>query len=138
VNRCRALFATHYHELARLETRLKACANLSMRAKEWNGELVFLHEAGPGAADRSYGVQVAKLAGVPSGVVARAREVLERLERDPNSPTRLDDLPLFAALKPAPPPEPSRVETALAALDPDSLSPREALEALYRLKGLAG
>jgi DNA mismatch repair protein MutS len=64
--------------------------------------------------------------------------VLERLERDPNSPTRLDDLPLFAALKPAPPPEPSRVETALAALDPDSLSPREALEALYRLKGLAG
>jgi DNA mismatch repair protein MutS len=138
VNRSRALFATHYHELARLETRLKACANLSMRAKEWNGELVFLHEAGPGAADRSYGVQVAKLAGVPSAVVARARQVLARLERDPNSPTRLDDLPLFAATKPPPPPEPSKVEAALARIDPDALSPREALEALYRLKGILG
>jgi len=138
VNRSRALFATHYHELARLETRLKACANLSMRAKEWNGELVFLHEAGPGAADRSYGVQVAKLAGVPASVVARARQVLSRLERDPNSPTRLDDLPLFAATKPPPPPEPSKVEAALAGIDPDTLSPREALEALYRLKGILG
>jgi DNA mismatch repair protein MutS len=138
VNRSRALFATHYHELAKLETRLKACANLSMRAKEWNGELVFLHEAGPGAADRSYGVQVAKLAGVPAAVVARARQVLARLERDPNSPTRLDDLPLFAATKPAPPPEPSKVEAALAGIDPDALSPREALEALYRLKGILG
>jgi DNA mismatch repair protein MutS len=138
VNRSRALFATHYHELARLETRLKACANLSMRAKEWNGDLVFLHEAGPGAADRSYGVQVAKLAGVPSAVVARARQVLARLERDPNSPARLDDLPLFAAAKPAPPPEPSRVEAMLATIDPDALTPREALEALYRLKGMAG
>ncbi len=136
VNQSRALFATHYHELARLETRLKACANLSMRAKEWNGELVFLHEAGPGAADRSYGVQVAKLAGVPSAVVARARQVLARLERDPNSPTRLDDLPLFAATKPPPPPEPSKVEAALAGIDPDALSPREALEALYRLKNI--
>ncbi len=138
VNRSRALFATHYHELARLETRLKACANLSMRAKEWNGELVFLHEAGPGAADRSYGVQVAKLAGVPAAVVARARQVLARLERDPNSPTRLDDLPLFAATKPPPPPEPSKVEAALAGIEPDALSPREALEALYRLKNILG
>ncbi len=136
VNRSRALFATHYHELARLETRLKACANLSLRAKEWNGDLVFLHEAAPGAADRSYGVQVAKLAGVPSSVVARARQVLARLERDPNSPARLDDLPLFAAVKPPEPAEPSRVEAALAGIDPDALTPREALEALYRLKGL--
>jgi DNA mismatch repair protein MutS len=138
VNRSRALFATHYHELARLETRLKACANLSLRAKEWNGELVFLHEAGPGAADRSYGVQVAKLAGVPSAVVARAKQVLARLERDPNSPTRLDDLPLFAATKPPEPAEPSKVEAALAGIDPDALTPREALEALYRLKGILG
>jgi len=138
VNQSRALFATHYHELARLETRLKACANLSMRAKEWNGDLVFLHEAGPGAADRSYGVQVAKLAGVPAGVVARARQVLARLERDPNSPTRLDDLPLFAATKPPEPAEPSKVEAALAGIDPDAMSPREALEALYRLKNILG
>ena len=135
-NRCRALFATHYHELARLEQRLAACANVSMRAREWNGDLVFLHEAGPGAADRSYGVQVAKLAGVPAPVVARARAVLERLEREPGSPARLDDLPLFAAIQPEAVREPSKVERALADLDPDTLSPREALEALYRLKGL--
>ena len=139
VNRCRALFATHYHELAQLEGRLAHVSNLSMRAKEWNGELVFLHEAGPGAADRSYGVQVAKLAGVPAGVVARAKSVLERLEKEPGSPSRLDDLPLFAAAAEAAagPAEPSRVEKALADIDPDDLSPREALEALYRLKGLS-
>jgi DNA mismatch repair protein MutS len=139
VNRCRGLFATHYHELARLEGRLPHVCNLSMRAKEWNGELVFLHEAGPGAADRSYGVQVAKLAGVPPAVVARAREVLERLEKTPGSPARLDDLPLFATQPvPAPVSGPSKADQALADLDPDSMSPREALEALYRLKGLAG
>ncbi len=141
-NRCRALFATHYHELARLEQRLKACCNLSMKAKEWNGELVFLHEAGPGAADRSYGVQVAKLAGIPASVVARARTVLARLEREPGSPARLDDLPLFAAAAPPPaepePPAPLGVDVALAALDPDALTPREALDALYRLKALSG
>ena len=137
VNRCRALFATHYHELAKLEQRLDACCNLSLRAKEWNGELVFLHEAVEGAADRSYGVQVAKLAGVPSAVVARARQVLAKLERDPNSPARLDDLPLFAATKPPEPAEPSRLDAAMSALDPDALTPREALEALYRLKALS-
>ena len=136
-NRCRALFATHYHELAQLEGRLAHVCNLSMRAKEWNGDLVFLHEARPGPADRSYGVQVAKLAGVPPAVVARAKEVLERLEADPGSAASLDDLPLFAAH--APPPshvEPSAVERQLAGLDVDGMSPREAMEALYRLKGL--
>ncbi len=136
-NRCRALFATHYHELARLEGRLAHACNLSMRAREWNGELVFLHEAGPGAADRSYGVQVARLAGVPPAVVARAREVLERLEAEPGSPARLDDLPLFAVREPpAPAAAPSKVEAAVRELDPDAMSPREALEALYRLRGL--
>ena len=134
-NRCRALFATHYHELAQLEGRLAHVANLSMRAKEWNGDLVFLHEAGPGAADRSYGVQVAKLAGVPASVVARAREVLQRLEGS-GSPARLEELPLFAAALPPPRREPGVAEIALGDLDPDSLTPREALEALYRLKGL--
>jgi DNA mismatch repair protein MutS len=107
-----------------------------MRAKEWNGDLVFLHEAVEGAADRSYGVQVAKLAGVPSPVVARAKQVLAKLERDPNSPARLDDLPLFAAAKPPEPAEPSQLEAVLASIDPDVLTPREALEALYRLKAL--
>ena len=140
VNRCRALFATHYHELARLEGRLPHVGNLSMRAKEWNGDLVFLHEAGPGPADRSYGVQVAKLAGVPPAVVVRAREVLDRLESQTASPARLDDLPLFAASAAAASvsavAEPSDVERALADLDVDGMSPREAMEALYRLRGL--
>jgi DNA mismatch repair protein MutS len=136
-NRCRGLFATHYHELAVLEDRLAYVANLSLKAKEWNGELIFLHEAGPGPADRSYGVQVAKLAGVPPAVVARAREVLERLEREAGAPAHLENLPLFAAV--APPPErpgPSVVEMTLKALDPDGMSPREAMDALYRLKSL--
>jgi DNA mismatch repair protein MutS len=137
-NRCRGLFATHYHELAVLEGRLAHIANLSLKAKEWNGDLIFLHEAGPGPADRSYGVQVAKLAGVPPKVVARARDVLDRLERETGAPARLEDLPLFAAAAVAEPPRaaPSIVEDALRALDPDGMSPREAMEALYRLKGL--
>ena len=139
VNRCRALFATHYHELAKLEDRLAHVCNLSMRAREWNGDLVFLHEAAPGPADRSYGVQVAKLAGVPPAVVARARQVLDRLENQTASPARLDDLPLFAAAAPQPAAgfaEPGVVEAALKALDLDGMSPREAMDALYRLKGL--
>ena len=136
VNRSRTLFATHYHELARLEERLDHVCNLSMKAREWNGELVFLHEAAPGAADRSYGVQVAKLAGVPPAVVARARDVLDRLETEKSAPARLDDLPLFAMAEPPAPVGPSPVEIALADIHPDDLSPREALEALYRLKGL--
>ncbi len=140
VNRCRALFATHYHELATLEERLAHVSNLSLRAKEWNGDLVFLHEAGPGPADRSYGVQVAKLAGVPPAVVARARQVLDRLENEAAAQYDLAELPLFAALAaPAAPAYhgPTAVEAALAQLDLDGMSPREAMEALYRLKGLA-
>ena len=136
-NRCRALFATHYHELAVLEGRLAHVSNLSLKAKEWNGDLIFLHEAGPGAADRSYGVQVAKLAGVPPGVVARAKQVLERLEKEASGPANLDDLPLFAAVaEPVARFGPSKVEEALTVLDPDGMSPREAMDALYRLKGL--
>jgi DNA mismatch repair protein MutS len=139
-NRCRALFATHYHELAVLDQRLAFCANLSLKAKEWNGELIFLHEAGPGPADRSYGVQVAKLAGVPPAVVARARSVLERLEREAGAPAHLEDLPLFAAAAVAEAPSrgPSEVEATLKALDLDGMSPREAMDALYRLKGMLG
>jgi DNA mismatch repair protein MutS len=109
-----------------------------MKAREWNGELVFLHEAAPGAADRSYGVQVAKLAGVPPSVVARARSVLDRLESEKAANDRLDDLPLFAMAEPTPPPMKSVMDEAVAALDPDAMSPREALEALYRLKALKG
>ncbi|MFO1013998.1 MAG: DNA mismatch repair protein MutS [Caulobacteraceae bacterium] len=138
VNRCRALFATHYHELAKLEERLAFVSNLSLKAKEWNGDLVFLHEAGPGPADRSYGVQVAKLAGVPPAVVARARQVLDRLETETTSHAQLDELPLFAATAPAvlAAKRDSEVEGLLGDLDIDGMSPREAMDALYRLKGL--
>jgi DNA mismatch repair protein MutS len=137
-NQCRALFATHYHELTSLSERLPACGNASLRAKEWKGDLVFLHEVIPGAADRSYGVQVAKLAGLPPSAVARAKAVLSKLEKGQagRAPLSLDDLPLFA-ITAAPPSEPapkSAVEDALSDLDPDSLTPREALDLVYALK----
>jgi DNA mismatch repair protein MutS len=140
-NCCRALFATHYHELTALAGRLQALSCRTMRVKEWKGEVVFLHEVAPGAADRSYGIHVAKLAGLPGAVIARAEEVLTTLESGEQSGAlaRLaDDLPLFAAVREPPPgaPAPSPVEDALRAVNPDELSPRDALEALYRLRGL--
>jgi DNA mismatch repair protein MutS len=144
VNQCRALFATHYHELTRLTGRLASLAPHTMRVKEWQGDVVFLHEIGPGAADRSYGVHVAKLAGLPGSVVNRASEVLALLEQSRQSDaiaTLADDLPLFAASAQTPRPpssiaEPSKVEATLAAQDVDGLSPRQALDLLYTLKGL--
>jgi DNA mismatch repair protein MutS len=137
-NKCRALFATHYHELTSLSERLPACGNASLRAKEWKGDLVFLHEVIAGAADRSYGVQVAKLAGLPASAVARAKAVLSKLEKGQSGgkPMALDDLPLFSLATPIanePPPK-SAVEEALGDLDPDSLTPREALDLVYALK----
>ncbi len=140
VNRCRGLFATHFHELTVLSEKLDRLANATMRVKEWEGDVIFLHEVGPGAADRSYGIQVARLAGLPESVVARARAVLDQLEEgERKSPARqlIDDLPLFSAEVNSQPPRrsgPSPVETALAALNPDDMTPREALEALYRLR----
>jgi DNA mismatch repair protein MutS len=141
INRCRALFATHYHELTGLADTLKACANASLKAQEWKGDLVFLHEVKPGPADRSYGVQVAKLAGLPSVAVRRAEAVLKRLEAKEGSARRLEDLPLFAASASPPPPElreASEAEKMLAELDPDALTPKEALELVYRLKKGSG
>ncbi|WP_244635554.1 DNA mismatch repair protein MutS [Chthonobacter albigriseus] len=143
VNRSRALFATHYHELTALNERLARVANATVKVKEWKGDVVFLHEIVPGAADRSYGIQVAKLAGLPAVVVDRARSVLEELERSGgnNAPAVLDDLPLFSAARrrPAPPVDTgpnteNEITLLLAALQPDDLTPREALEELYRLK----
>ncbi len=140
-NRCRALFATHFHELTALaSTRLPRLHNATVRVKEWQGEVVFLHEVIPGAADHSYGIQVAKLAGLPASVIERAKVVLAMLEADDRAGTRgFDDLPLFAV--PARPAAPDARQTAfdtlvaaLAAIHPDELSPREALEALYALK----
>lgn len=143
VNRARALFATHYHELTQLAGKLPGVDNATVSVKEWEGEVIFLHEVKKGAADRSYGVQVAQLAGLPGSVVARARDVLDMLEEGSRSGAgkiQIDDLPLFAA---APPPQaaapvgPSLIETLLNDIHPDDLSPREALEALYRLKEAA-
>jgi DNA mismatch repair protein MutS len=156
VSRCRALFATHYHELTALAGRLPEVASVTMEVREWKDEIVFLHKVRPGAADRSYGIQVARLAGLPGAVTKRAAEVLRLLEKAGGKPgtgaALVEDLPLFAAVAarvPAPhsPGEgqgegqphaaPSPVGEALAALDPDELTPKEALEALYRLKDLS-
>ncbi|WP_028969769.1 DNA mismatch repair protein MutS [Sphingomonas sp. URHD0057] len=138
--KCRTLFATHYHELTRLAGRLDCLSLHHVRAREWKGDLVLLHEVADGAADRSYGIAVAKLAGLPPAVVSRARSVLTKLEagRDATGgiAAGLDDLPLFAAAAPAEQ-QPDPVAAALADLNPDALSPREALEQLYELKRLA-
>ena len=142
VNRCRALFATHYHELTSLTARLPALSCHAMRVKEWQGEVVFLHEVAAGAADRSYGIHVAKLAGLPAAAVARAEEVLAQLEQGEqagNLARLADDLPLFSAAAATPAPaaaESSAVEERLAEIQPDELTPRQALELLYELKGL--
>jgi DNA mismatch repair protein MutS len=143
-NRCRALFATHFHELTALAAKLPRLFNATVRVKEWEGEVVFLHEVVPGSADRSYGIQVAKLAGLPGAVIERAKLVLAKLEAvDRAAPRGFEDLPLFAA---APRPTAASVPeaalaavvAALAALHPDEMSPRDALEALYALKAKAG
>jgi DNA mismatch repair protein MutS len=137
INRSRALFATHFHELTALSETLPRLLNLTMRVTEFKGTLAFLHEVVHGAADRSYGIQVAKLAGLPPSVVKRARQVLAGLEATRSS-SSLDTLPLFSyePHEPPPAPAPDALRTALTALDPDAMSPRDALEALYKLKRL--
>jgi DNA mismatch repair protein MutS len=141
-NRARALFATHFHELTHLGQRLPRLVNFCMRVTDWNGDVVFLHEVARGAADRSYGVQVAKLAGLPKSVVERARNILAELEKtDRHGPVErlVADLPLFAGLD-VPASQPMARDTlrsALDALNPDEMTPREALEAVYALKKAA-
>jgi DNA mismatch repair protein MutS len=142
VNGCRALFATHYHELTALARTLDGVGMVTMQVKEWQDEIIFLHKVVAGAADRSYGIHVAKLAGLPEAAVARARDVLGHLEggeRAGIAKDLADDLPLFAATpKPAvrKPAGPSEAEQALSALNPDELTPKQALEALYEIKAL--
>ena len=140
VNQSRALFATHYHEMTALAAKLDGVDNATVAVKEWEGEVVFLHEVHKGAADRSYGVQVAQLAGLPPAVIARARVVLDALEQGEreggSQKAIIDDLPLFAAAPP-PPPVVTKDSPALDLLDdihPDEMTPRDALNALYRLK----
>jgi len=144
VNRCRGLFATHFHELTALATRLDRLASHHVKVKEWQGEVIFLHEVGVGAADRSYGIHVARLAGLPKPVLCRAEDVLKRLEAGEarSAPVQLaEDLPLFraalerTAARPAEEPT-SAIEELLRSTDPDSLSAREALDLLYRLKAM--
>ncbi|MCL4132556.1 UNVERIFIED_CONTAM: hypothetical protein GTU68_014678 [Idotea baltica] len=141
VNRCRALFATHYHEMTSLSDKLDGVANATVSVKEWEGDVIFLHEVKQGTADRSYGVQVARLAGLPKTVVDRAKVVLEALEkgeREGQQKAFIDDLPLFSAT-PSPlqsKTAPSEVEARLKNVLPDDLSPKEALELIYELRDL--
>ncbi len=144
VNKCRGLFATHFHELTALASRLSRQVNATVRVKEWENEVIFLHEVVRGTADRSYGIQVAKLAGLPHSVIERARVVLAELESESRSKPMqgFDDLPLFQNVK-APPRaaaedanRPDPLSAALDAMHPDEMSPREAMEALYRLKSI--
>ncbi|MBR2300089.1 MAG: DNA mismatch repair protein MutS [Alphaproteobacteria bacterium] len=139
VNKCRALFATHYHELVVLKDKLQNLSLHAMKIKEYNGNVVFMHEVIEGAADRSYGIHVAKLAGLPKMVVKRAEQVLKALEKNPNNQKVYaieDDLPLFASLKEEPEEKKSPLEEALEKLNPDNLTPREALDKVYELKVL--
>ena len=146
VNKSRSLFATHYHELTALAGKLDRVENATVAVKEWQGEVIFLHEVIKGAADRSYGVQVAQLAGLPKTVVDRARMVLEALEkgeRENGSGAKalIDDLPLFAMAPSAPPKQavtaPSQVDALLRDVQPDELTPRDALKLIYQLKDCA-
>ncbi|MEM1073670.1 MAG: DNA mismatch repair protein MutS [Pseudomonadota bacterium] len=144
VNRCRALFATHYHEMTALAGKLAGVENATVAVKEWDGEVIFLHEVKQGAADRSYGVQVAQLAGLPPAVIERARVVLHALEKGEREggikkETLIDDLPLFAATS-APAEvaqKPSDLEQTLAQIHPDELTPKQALDLIYKLKEAA-
>lgn len=140
-NRCRCLFATHYHELTRLAERCDALTLHHVRAREWKGELVLLHELAEGPADRSYGLAVARLAGMPPATVKRAKAVLDKLEagraKTGGLAAGLDDLPLFAAAAHAEEEKVDALRHELDALDIDALSPREALDVLYKLKGLS-
>jgi DNA mismatch repair protein MutS len=141
VNQCRALFATHYHELTALASKLAGLANATVKVREWHGDVIFLHEVAAGVADRSYGVQVAKLAGLPQSVTQRASTILAQLEKSDRAikrETLIDDLPLFSAARPhheaSRQPGPSEIETMLAGVAPDELTPRDALAFLYALK----
>ena len=138
-NRCRALFATHYHELTQLSAKLKRVENATVTVREWEGDVIFLHEVKKGAADRSYGVQVAKLAGLPAPVLDRAKVVLDALEKGEREgygkqKALIDDLPLFSTIPAAPPIGPSAIEKALEEVQPDTLSPKDALDLIYELK----
>lgn len=146
--RARALFATHYHELTCLSEKLDQVTNATIEVREWNDEIVFLHNVVMGAADRSYGIQVAKLAGLPAPVINRASEVLHCLENESEREgaiNQLEDLPLFSLelpeAEPAPAPEPvepalKQLKSEITSLNPDDLTPKAALDLIYKLKSI--
>jgi DNA mismatch repair protein MutS len=144
INKCRTMFATHYHELTGLSEKLDKVTNITMRVAEYKGDVVFLHEVVNGAADRSYGIHVAKLAGLPAPVIDRARILLEKLEqsREQAEPAGvLESLPLFASALSAEQVQDNKMDSPadklsqeVAEIDPDSLSPKEALDFIYRLR----
>ena len=144
VNQCRGLFATHYHEMTSLSDRLAGVENVTVSVKEWQGDVIFLHEVRKGAADRSYGVQVARLAGLPPMVIERAKSILAALEtgaREGGGKTKalIDDLPLFsthAQVAPKVVVKSSGVDERMKTVFPDSMSPIEALNILYELRAL--
>jgi len=140
-NCSRTLFATHYHELTALSAKLERLKNVTMSVKEWDGDVIFLHEVIDGSADRSYGIQVARLAGLPDAVIARARQVLDQLEsqnRDSGTSTLIDDLPLFSVAPASQAPQKSSpAAERLTEIHPDDLTPKEALELIYELKKLS-
>lgn len=136
-NRCRALFATHYHELNALTETLPALTCHSMKVKEWQNDIVFLHEVVAGNADRSYGIHVAQMAGLPRPVIARAQQILAMLETAPDKTPSRDIMsapPPILQQQPETPVIPPALIEILSDLDPDSLSPKEALDRLYRLR----
>ena len=141
-NNSRTLFATHYHELTALSAKLERLKNMTLSVREWDGDVIFLHEVVEGSADRSYGIQVAKLAGLPEPVVARARQVLDQLEaqnRNNSSSTLIDDLPLFSMLQSPKQLAATEVSPAVDVLKevvPDNLTPKDALELIYELKSI--
>lgn len=145
-NKCRALFATHYHELTSLREKLSNLSCHSLQVKEWKGDIIFMHKVAEGSADHSYGIHVAKLAGLPKAVIGRAREVLQRLEKSEQSGALsklADDLPLFSiknhsATEEAQNYSDGKLTNALDALNPDDMTPRQALDALYQLKSILG
>ena len=140
ITKCRGLFATHYHELTELTGSLAALSCHTMKVKEWKGDLIFLHEVAAGSADRSYGIHVARLAGLPASVITRAADILHQLEKGQrSSPALAASLPLFSYAPPASTisPELAALSDEIKNLSPDSLSPREALEMLYKLKNKA-
>ena len=150
ISKTRALFATHYHELTTLSEKLAGVTNATIEVKEWNDEIVFLHRVIMGAADRSYGIQVAKLAGLPKAVIKRANEVLNVLENKNQKSggiNQLEDLPLFSMELPEneeeteetakPNPIGDKLQDELSNLNPDELTPKNALDMLYKLKAIS-